>query len=532
MKMNYRIILHFAVLTAFCWHTNSIPNTLSWFEAQSICRERNQTLTLKSNESTDFYWTGFYKRLSHWIKIIGCYNSSTLKYNISTNLSLLSPPLCQEYCLQRSFYVFAVQSYRCLCLSRSGFRDDTNHLNPSECTYTCNDTTLLSTECGGESAFSVFRTDTSMLGINSSCLSIQCGNDSKLYGDIDCNNYLNTRCTNNSIEKSEVWKVGFERCKSRGTYLLWNITLTNITSACTNSIIHVDQRWIGVVKDLYLSKDYGEVITSSDYNHFNTCQKCKNNKGGNFVCHFVSCTEQLNKGICTESVAIPQTETTDLLGSTETTESIINTPQNDNSSIQVVVPVVIAFLVILCVFAVAVFIYIRRKKDSKNNDKKGGSVPTTKNAGSYSNTELENDKNYFVLQQSNPTYELADNSKTESESPYNEAEDGTYDHLEDKDARKIPANGIYNNASSGGLSDLSDYDVTNRKNESSEGNTYDRTGVRDDSYGKFKSGLSDYDVANRKHLNEEDSTYDRAEAGDNSYGKFNLYQVKETDYSE
>lgn len=108
----------------------------------------------------------------------------------------------------------------------------------------------------------------------------------------------------------------------------------------------------------------------------------------------------------------------------------------------------------------------------------------------------------------------------------------TYDHIGDKDARKRPANDIYNHASTGGLSDLSDYDVTNRKNESSEGNTYDRTGVRDDSYGKFKSGLSDYDVANRKHLNEEDSTYDRAEAGDNSYGKFNLYQVKETDYSE
>lgn len=136
----------------------------------------------------------------------------------------------------------------------------------------------------------------------------------------------------------------------------------------------------------------------------------------------------------------------------------------------------------------------RRKKDSKNNDRKGGSVPTTKNAGSYLNTEIENDKNYFVLQQSNPTYELADNSKTESESPYSEAEDGTYDHLENKDARKIPANDIYNYASSGGLLDLSDYDVANRKNESSEDNTYDRTGIRDDSYGKFKSDLSDYDV--------------------------------------
>lgn len=43
--------------------------------------------------------------------------------------------------------------------------------------------------------------DTSKLGINSSCLSIECGNDSKLYGDFDCNAYLKTRCTNNSIGK-------------------------------------------------------------------------------------------------------------------------------------------------------------------------------------------------------------------------------------------------------------------------------------------------------------------------------------------
>lgn len=41
--------------------------------------------------------------------VAGCYNSSTLKYNISTNISTLSPPLCQEYCLQRNFYFFAVQ---------------------------------------------------------------------------------------------------------------------------------------------------------------------------------------------------------------------------------------------------------------------------------------------------------------------------------------------------------------------------------------------------------------------------------------
>ncbi|XP_052676605.1 uncharacterized protein LOC128157972 isoform X2 [Crassostrea angulata] len=206
----------------------------------------------------------------------------------------------------------------------------------------------------------------------------------------------------------------------------------------------------------------------------------------------------------------------------------MNSFQKESSNVQLVVPLML-ILVILSGCAVAIAIYLRRRKTS---DPKGKLVLAVQNAESYSNTELENDKNYFVLQQSNPTYELADNSKIESESPYNEAEDGTYDHLGDKDAREIPADDIYNHASSGGLLDLSDYDVANRKNVNSENNTYDRTGVGDESYGKFTSDLSDYDVTSSEHLNEEDSTYDRTGGMDNSYGKFKVSQVKETDYSE
>lgn len=44
---------------------------VTWFEAQTICRENKQSLTVWKNESTNFYWTGFYKKTSHWIKIIG-----------------------------------------------------------------------------------------------------------------------------------------------------------------------------------------------------------------------------------------------------------------------------------------------------------------------------------------------------------------------------------------------------------------------------------------------------------------------------
>lgn len=183
---------------------------------------------------------------------------------------------------------------------------------------------------------------------------------------------------------------------------------------------------------------------------------------------------------------------------------------------------------------VIVYLFIRRTKNLQGRQSNSRNALTSMDGNNSSNKNVENqiDQNYFVLQQSNPTYQLADNSKDESESPYNEAVDGTYDHLGDKDARKRPADDIHNHESSGGLLDLSDYDVANRKNVKSENNTYDRTGVGDDLYGKFTSDLSDYDVTSSEHLNEEDSTYDRTGGMDNSYGKFKVSQVKETDYSE
>lgn len=44
---------------------------VTWFDAQTICRNMNQTITLIKNESKQYYWTGLYERQSHWIKIIG-----------------------------------------------------------------------------------------------------------------------------------------------------------------------------------------------------------------------------------------------------------------------------------------------------------------------------------------------------------------------------------------------------------------------------------------------------------------------------
>uniref|UniRef100_A0A8W8M180 Uncharacterized protein n=1 Tax=Magallana gigas TaxID=29159 RepID=A0A8W8M180_MAGGI len=193
----------------------------------------------------------------------------------------------------------------------------------------------------------------------------------------------------------------------------------------------------------------------------------------------------------------------------------------DSSAVPIAVSVVLVLLAIAgCV--IAIIIYKKRKNVLQEKETKSAYCPpANKESERCSDSKTFSNTNYFVLQQSNSTYQLADNSKLESESPYNEAKEGTYDHLGEKRVRKRPDDDIYNHASSAELSDLSDYDVANRKHLNNEDNTYDHTGVGDDSYGKVKSDLSDYDVANREHRNEEDSTYDHTGVDVDSHGTYN-----------
>lgn len=63
------------LLTFLCFFMVSLvfdcSPPVTWFDAQTICRNMNQTITLIKNESKQYYWTGLYERQSHWIKIIG-----------------------------------------------------------------------------------------------------------------------------------------------------------------------------------------------------------------------------------------------------------------------------------------------------------------------------------------------------------------------------------------------------------------------------------------------------------------------------
>lgn len=49
-----------------------------------------------------------------------------------------------------------------------------------------------------------------------------------------------------------------DRCKYTGSYLIGNISLSDITMACA-SLNNYEPRWIGVVRDQYVKADTGNV---------------------------------------------------------------------------------------------------------------------------------------------------------------------------------------------------------------------------------------------------------------------------------
>lgn len=60
------------------------------------------------------------------------------------------------------------------------------------------------------------------------------------------------------------WTNGLEFCKKSDTYLLSNISLSSLTSSCTG-FDHGNVRWIGIIKEDFLSTDDGNYIYSETY---------------------------------------------------------------------------------------------------------------------------------------------------------------------------------------------------------------------------------------------------------------------------
>lgn len=83
------------------------------------------------------------------------------------------------------------------------------------------------------------------------------------------------------------------------------------------------------------------------------------------------------------------------------------------------------------------------------------------------NVDSVQNNSYFVLEQC-PQY-ISKGSYSPNESPYNNSEEGVYDHLRDKKSRKQEVEDTYQHASAGVNRDMSEYDTmanaVNKKQE-------------------------------------------------------------------
>ncbi|XP_062615155.1 uncharacterized protein LOC134276891 [Saccostrea cucullata] len=93
-------------------------------------------------------------------------------------------------------------------------------------------------------------------------------------------------------------------------------------------------------------------------------------------------------------------------------------------------------------------------------------------SSTYSEINNSNQSTYFVLEKPS-SYEFVDDSMLDSESPYNETEEGDYDHLRNKDSRKKDTDDTYHHATFEGNRDMSDYSISIADPQQELESTYD-----------------------------------------------------------
>ncbi|XP_062570917.1 uncharacterized protein LOC134232936 isoform X2 [Saccostrea cucullata] len=305
---------------------------IDWFQAQSSCAAENRTLTTNRALSSRSYWTARYQRISHWIKIIGCFHETDVKQHAAVRATLenSSAGYCQEICMESNMSIFAIKNITCLCLRKLVTGSDKN---ASKCNFTCpnNIDGKFTKECGGETAFNVFESkkafSCSKYLTPGDCVAIECINAESSYFCPNCTMVFTGLCQAedfSSVIKDTLtyhdWENTMETCKEdHFGYLLGNLLLSNASSTCNRiNNIKGGLRWIGVAKQKYQGIDRGNRIDTEEKVNFIKCEKCQS-----YGCSFVNCNHETQSIFCSDknfSTYPPPSMTTKSVTATETTK--------------------------------------------------------------------------------------------------------------------------------------------------------------------------------------------------------------------
>ncbi|XP_062615156.1 uncharacterized protein LOC134276892 [Saccostrea cucullata] len=527
----------------------------NWFDAQNYCKSANSTLTIHTSVQGPSYWTGRYQRISHWIKLLGCFEDTDVLKYADENITMenITAGFCQGMCMKSKKTIFAIKNRTCLCLRR---RVQRNGRNASECNFTCANhiDSKFTKECGGVNAFNVFKSkkdiDCSKEYFPGDCLAIQCIKpDNTEYFCINCTSSLHGVCqvgnSSNLINNKsyESWENSMKVCKDdHSGYLLGNLPLLNASKACKKINESLSSpSWIGAARQIFQRMDQGNSIDTEEKSNFIKCEKC----GGNNRCSFVNCENESNRVVCSNmnfsTVTISPTSTT--TGRTSTAQSTkattnleeISTTTDTADHLQngtlnpvekktigpeisaIVVPVIIILLG--TILGGIGFICWRQRKTTKGKgpvpEKPGSNLAANQKENERVYHEKSNFSNssYFILEPK-CSYEECKNDTPPTENPYIETKEGEYDHLGNKNSRRK-------------ATDLDNYDETTRHSSfhrETEEENYDhlrnspsRSNIAEDTYWHTSpnqlDSSSDYDVAHHMENKDTENTNDHAGTG-------------------
>nr|XP_034315822.1 uncharacterized protein LOC109618528 [Crassostrea gigas] len=429
------IIVSITTLFTECYGTASSIAQTNWTNAYWQCRTEGKILSnLQThpllNES--YFWTGHYTRLSEWIKIIGCFEETSVNPLIKKSYDMYFPSVgrCQEVCLASNYSVFGVQLNKCVCLEKipgQGSRGS------NECSLSCSENYSAATnirfqnECGGHQTYNLFKSgsemETSALKTNG-CLLIQCTKFDTRFIEQDCSTITAQICNKTLYAEYSDWQSSLVKCKSKhNSYLLGDVNLTDPRQACN---LFQGQpygpSWIGIAKEIYISIDGGQdKIVHVQSPNPRRCLKC-NNKN----CVFADCFEK-NYFVCIEKrTQMKSQENTDerltetSSRSYDTDYEIILTVTSkikrstDSSSSLIAVPVCLSLLLLLV--GAQALVFMIRKKKSKDSEQR--EQPPLNDSAVYCNVETRTDSDYCELQQPTctPTNQSAYYSQLQFES--------------------------------------------------------------------------------------------------------------------
>ncbi|XP_062581501.1 mucin-2-like [Saccostrea cucullata] len=315
-------------------------NNLTWIAAQKFCSDRQESLIPGTKE--DFpspHWIGYYHRLSDWIHVLGCYGDQNVEsLGVQSNHTLVrgSVGLCQERCPS---YHFALKSTTCLCLENVPHNSS---LPPSQCDYNCpSDDDSHVNDCGGSATYNVYRATPSQTLPSErtvNCVVLGCYEQYAQIHTNNCTEDLGRVCeseesTNKTLapddEDFKSWSQTYKECRVEGSYLYGEVSLNEDPRVLCNKLrnfkSNTPETWLGVARQVYLTKDRGET-TGVVIN----CQTCFGQTGCSFVekCNDISYKAYAVCGNANDLLDTTTVMTTIESSTTETTENPTTTSES------------------------------------------------------------------------------------------------------------------------------------------------------------------------------------------------------------